>query len=102
MIYDRTGQEDVNFDHDFTQDFAMDFWTCFGSRLHKVFILGSNFIYNTMFTLLKPFLGESIKTKIVLVSSNDQLKDFITEDNLLLEHGGTLEWKYNPEEEYKI
>jgi len=48
-----------------------------------------------MYVIIKPFLSQRTKDKIVLVDNLEQLKEYIDESQLLLEHQGTSSYIYN-------
>ena len=64
------------------------------------YVLHANWLYKTMYALIKPFLSPKTKEKIKIVARNEDLLEYFDQDQLLPEHGGSSKYVYNPIDEY--
>jgi len=60
-------------------DIAQDYYA---ERLGKMYVLGANWFYNMMCAIVKPFLSERTKGKIVIVDNPTDILEFIDESQL--------------------
>ncbi|KAL6070878.1 cytosolic factor, phosphatidylinositol/phosphatidylcholine transfer protein [Balamuthia mandrillaris] len=89
LIYDRTGFSRKNFDLAVIKAFSQ-LQEYYPERLHKSYVLFTNFLFSMLFKLVSPFLAETTLQKIQLFGSDiSGLKEDFDEDCLLVEHGGT-------------
>lgn len=58
-------------------------------------ILYPNFLVRSIMTIMWPFLSEKSKSKIKMAGDKKNLKEFFTNENLIIEHGGTSTFEYN-------
>jgi len=66
----------------------------YAERLHKIYIIHVNFVFRTIFAMIRPFLSTRTNDKLVLCSSVNDLKKYFSVENLMKEHGGKNEYKY--------
>ena len=70
VIYDRQEMSSANRDSlviRFTLQFVKVLQDYYAERLACLYVIGANFIYRAMYAMIRPFLGERTKAKIVMV-----------------------------------
>jgi len=68
----------------------------YAERLSVMYILNVNWLYKMMYGMIKPFLAQKTKDKIVILDQPEHLNKFFNEDQLLPEYGGTVPFEYDP------
>eukprot|EP00656_Telonema_subtile_P031718 TRINITY_DN3469_c0_g1_i1.p1 TRINITY_DN3469_c0_g1~~TRINITY_DN3469_c0_g1_i1.p1 ORF type:complete len:253 (+),score=83.76 TRINITY_DN3469_c0_g1_i1:292-1050(+) len=85
VIYDRRGMTRKNFDKKLFQvaldmvDIAQDYYA---ERLGKMYVVGANWFYYMMWGIVKPFLSERTKSKVVLLDKTTDLLEHFDADKL--------------------
>ncbi|TNV76486.1 hypothetical protein FGO68_gene8819 [Halteria grandinella] len=105
VIYDRTGMASENRDSKlmkFSFQFVSLLQDYYAERLSMLYVLSANWVYRAAYTLMKPFLAQKTKEKILILSDFGQLKEYFDEDQLLPEYGGTSQFRYDPYTEYGL
>lgn len=65
-------------------------------RLHKILIINMNFIIRQVLNLAKNFMSHKTSSRIEVLSSVKELKQYFNDDQLLPQHGGKSTYKYEP------
>ena len=73
------------------QDFYAD-------RVYKILIIQVDFIFNIVMKLGRAFMASKTKEKMHICNDISELKKYVDEDQLLIEHGGTSDYVYSPPE----
>ena len=63
----------------------------FAERLHQMYFIRTGFVFNAIFTGIKPFIHEATKAKFKFFTNN-YLEDFLNnfeEDQIPRDYGGT-------------
>jgi len=97
IIYDREGFNSKNFDSKLAtvmKSLMKILQGFYAERLAKMYVLHPNWFYKMMFAMVKPFLEEKTRKKIVLLSNVEDLKKDFDSSQLLIEHGGTSPYQY--------
>lgn len=58
--------------------------------LKSFYVLGANFFYRAMWKIVSIFVSKRTEEKIHLLEEVEELRNFISEDNLIEEYGGSL------------
>lgn len=98
VLYDREGFVNKNFDTKLAtvmKSLLKILQAFYAERLAKMYVLNPNWFYKMMFAVVKPFLDDKTKKKIVLVSKLDELKKDFDPSQLMVEHGGTSLYQYS-------
>lgn len=99
VIYDRTGFEKKNFDKKimtFTTKFVSLLQDYYAERLACFYVVNANLFFKTMFAIIKPFLTKRTKDKMIIIKNDADFFNYFEKEQLLPEHGGTSEFKYDP------
>lgn len=97
VIYDREGFENKNFDKKLAtvmRSLLTILQDYYAERLAKMYVLFPNWFYKLMFGVVKPFMDEKTKKKILLVNKVEELQKDFDRSELLIEHGGTSTYQY--------
>lgn len=73
VILDRRGMTAKNRDNavlKFTMKFIKMLQDYYAERLALLYVVGANWVYKTLYAMVKPFLGERTKAKIIIVDEN--------------------------------
>ena len=65
-------------------------------RLHRYYVMGANWFFRAMFTIVKTFLSEKTASKVKLLADDKNLLNFFETNKLIKQYGGTSEiegWK---------
>ena len=65
-------------------------------RLGDFYVIGANTVFWIGHKLIKPFLAQKTRDKIKLINKLEELEQFYDKDHIYQEHGGTLEYQYDP------
>ena len=82
-IYDRRGSSSENRDSaimKFTLKFVKLLQDYYAERLGVAYILGASWMFRTFYALLKPFLSEKTKQKVVIIQDTNQMLDHFSAD----------------------
>ena len=76
MIVDRENVTMSNFDRRFIGKMGLfsllqDFYA---ERLHKIFVLHINWLFRMLFNIVKPFLSEKTKEKVISINLDECIK----------------------------
>jgi len=95
IIYDRTDYTRENFDLEVAKK-LMEISSHAPERIHQIFVVKPNWLYYTLFALIKPFMHPDTVAKIKLCSSDPskELLQLFEPDQLLKEYGGTGTYEY--------
>lgn len=63
-------------------------------RLHKILILNMNFIIRQVLNFAKNFMSHKTSSRIEVLSSTKELKQYFNDDQILIQHGGKSTYKY--------
>eukprot|EP00761_Pharyngomonas_kirbyi_P013746 gb/GECH01013775.1/.p1 GENE.gb/GECH01013775.1/~~gb/GECH01013775.1/.p1 ORF type:complete len:259 (+),score=80.14 gb/GECH01013775.1/:1-777(+) len=91
LIYDRVGFSKANYDIQVVKRF-FQLSANFPERLAKVFIHQSNWFFTSIISMVKPFIDPGTASKIHILSNDNyaaELLEWIDENNLLVEFGGS-------------
>eukprot|EP01135_Chromosphaera_perkinsii_P004372 Nk52_evm23s279 gene=Nk52_evmTU23s279 len=82
------------------KEFVKIFGDYYPERLHKIFICDAPFYVNLFFKLLRPFVPTKTIEKVVLIKGGAEsrwktFQNFFDKDQLEVQNGGTLAYKYN-------
>jgi len=95
VIYDREGVTRKNFDLPLVKEWAT-IQNYFPLRLGLALVLQPNWLFQMSYKICSVFLSEESNRKIQLTTKNwkSELQAFISRDQLLICHGGTMETAY--------
>ncbi|CAD8079724.1 unnamed protein product [Paramecium primaurelia] len=110
VIWDREGVTSKNFDTSmFTimKKVVTLVQDNYAERLNQLFILYPNFLVKSIMTVIKPFLSEKTKSKIILCNQMKDLQQYVGEnyqisDNLIYENVEQVQGQYNEENQNQI
>ncbi|EAR93079.1 divergent CRAL/TRIO domain protein (macronuclear) [Tetrahymena thermophila SB210] len=97
VIWDREGFDKKNFDSNLFSTFKklnQIMQDNYAERLSTIYILHPNWFFKTIYAVVKPFLTSRTKSKITIVDKTEELKKFFEPSELLIEHGGTSDYKF--------
>ncbi|KAL4471805.1 hypothetical protein ABPG72_008823 [Tetrahymena utriculariae] len=97
VIWDREGFDKKNFDSTLFNTFKklnQIMQDNYAERLSTIYILHPNWFFKTVYAVVKPFLTSRTKSKITVVDKTEELKKFFEPSELLIEHGGTSDYKF--------
>jgi hypothetical protein len=63
---------------------------CYPELLNNFYVIGANFFYRAMWKVVSIFVSKRTEDKINLLESVDELKKYITPQNLDVDYGGEL------------
>lgn len=63
---------------------------CYPELLNNFYVIGANFFYKAMWKVVSIFVSKRTEDKIHLLDSVEDLKKYITPNNLDAEYGGVL------------
>ena len=66
----------------------------YAERLAFSYVIHINWVFRMVYKLVKPLMSERTTSKLNLLSSPDELKNYFNTEDLLIEHGGTSDYKY--------
>lgn len=69
-------------------------------RLHCYYVMGANWFFRAMFTIVKTFLSEKTAAKVKLLAEDKDLLSFFETNKLIKQYGGTSEIEGWKDEEY--
>ena len=98
-IYDRTGMTNQNKDGQVVKlalRMATALQDFYCERLGDFYVIGANTMFWIGHKLIKPFLAQKTRDKIKLINKLEELEQFYDKDHIYKEHGGTLEYEYDP------
>ncbi len=97
VVWDRQGFTMKNYDKRFftlVKKFTGVLQDNYAERLDTFYILHPNWFFKTVYAVVKPFLTQRTKDKIVLINNQKDLMKHFDPDCLLKEHGGTSSFFY--------
>jgi hypothetical protein len=97
VVWDRQGFTMKNYDKRFftlAKKFTGVLQDNYAERLDTFYILHPNWFFKTVYAVVKPFLTQRTKDKIVLINNQKDLMKHFEPDCLLKEHGGTSSFVY--------
>jgi hypothetical protein len=96
VIMDRENTGWANFDRRFLgkMNLATILQDYYAERLHAVYILHVNWIFRSIFAMVKPFVAENTKNKMKILGDVSELKNYFKEEDLLKEHGGSSQFVF--------
>ena len=89
VLYDRSGFNYRNFDLELfttSKNLVTMLQDNYAERLGALYVLGAGWFYWMIFNIVKVFLTQRTKEKIILISSKDELLDYFDADQLELEY----------------
>ncbi|EAR84495.1 divergent CRAL/TRIO domain protein (macronuclear) [Tetrahymena thermophila SB210] len=98
IIWDREGFSIKNVDYKLFETFKslnQIIQDNYAERIQKVYILYPNWFFKTIYALVKPFLTERTKQKVLFVDQIEDMTTYFEPSELLIEHGGTSPYKFN-------
>ena len=60
-------------------------------RLHCYYVMGANWFFRAMFTVVKTFLSDKTANKVKVLAADQDLLNYFEKHKLLLQYGGTSE-----------
>ena len=99
-IYDRTGMTGANRDMaliKFSLRMVSMLQDLYCERLGNFYVIGANWMFWAAHKIIKPFLAQKTRDKIKLIYQNEQLQEWISPENLIEDHGGSLVFQYDPQ-----
>ena len=60
-------------------------------RLHCYYVMGANWFFRAMFTVVKTFLSEKTANKVKVLAADQDLLNYFDKTKLLIQYGGTSE-----------
>lgn len=94
LIYDRRGYNKKNYDPNSMKamkkliPILQDYYP---ERLYRYYIMGANWFFRAMFTVVKTFMSEKTGNKVKVLAKDTDLLDFFDKNKLLIEYGGSSE-----------
>ncbi|KAL4479583.1 hypothetical protein ABPG72_004179 [Tetrahymena utriculariae] len=98
IIWDREGFNIKNVDYKLFETFKQlnqVIQDNYAERIQKVYILYPNWFFKTIYALVKPFLTERTKKKVIFVDQIEDMTTYFEPSELLIEHGGTSAYKFS-------
>ncbi|KAL4435081.1 hypothetical protein ABPG74_003574 [Tetrahymena malaccensis] len=98
IIWDREGFNIKNVDYKLFETFKQlnqVIQDNYAERIYKVYILYPNWFFKTIYALVKPFLTERTKQKVIFVDQIEDMTTYFEPNELLIEHGGTSPYKFS-------
>ena len=71
-------------------------------RLGLLCVIDPNWVFKIAFTFMRPFLSQVTLDKVKLLGDKNELKEYIDEDEILIEHGGTNPFEHDPIKQYGL
>lgn len=105
VIYDRSGFEKKNFDNKimtFAKKFVSLLQDYYAERLACFYIVNANWFFKLMYGVIKPFLTQRTKDKMIIIGKQEDFFKYFEPENLLPEHGGTSDFIYDPHALYGL
>lgn len=93
FINDREGVGMSNVDYSFmgmAKDLISKFQNYYPEKVLRIFVLHPNFLFKTLFAVIKPFLNARTSEKIKIVNKLNELDQYFDKDNLTIEAGGNV------------
>lgn len=95
IILDRNGTTQKNSDQDMMKQFFALFAEKYPNKLNKVLVVPANLIFRTMWSALKYTMNERIRNKVIMLSSEKELKAYVASDQLLTSVGGQSTYDFH-------
>lgn len=98
VLWDRTGFSKKNFSRKYVgmmKKAVKVMSDVYPELLYRFYVIRPNFLFKTFLLLCKPFMSQRTKSKFKLITDLKQLKEFFSDDNLLIELGGTSPYIYS-------
>eukprot|EP00743_Colponemidia_sp_Colp-15_P006789 GILK01007320.1.p1 GENE.GILK01007320.1~~GILK01007320.1.p1 ORF type:complete len:291 (+),score=31.62 GILK01007320.1:102-875(+) len=104
LIWDRTGMSRKNVDMAFAKGFIRICQNYYPEMLGAVYITDADFIFHAIMKVVSLFLDAATLRKLHVLRRDwkTQLVKYVSPDNLLIEHGGTSTYVYQPEDWYRL
>eukprot|EP00351_Strombidinopsis_sp_SopsisLIS2011_P000826 CAMPEP_0116871370 /NCGR_PEP_ID=MMETSP0463-20121206/1678_1 /TAXON_ID=181622 /ORGANISM="Strombidinopsis sp, Strain SopsisLIS2011" /LENGTH=109 /DNA_ID=CAMNT_0004509639 /DNA_START=429 /DNA_END=755 /DNA_ORIENTATION=+ len=75
----------------------------YAEMLHRMYVIGANFAYRALYAVIKPFLAEKTKQKLIMVGKEfNELQANFDLECLLPEHSGISDFVYDPYQEWNL
>jgi hypothetical protein len=94
-IWDRAGVSKRNFDPDLLKDISHMLTQFYAEALDAIYVLHPSWLLRIALATIRPFLPERTRNKIIVVPDVEDLLEHFDRSCLLVEHGGTSEFKYS-------
>ncbi|KAL0485214.1 phosphatidylinositol transfer protein [Acrasis kona] len=87
IVYDAGQFGYKNFDLALSKD-MFKLMSYYAETLNNVYVLNANWVYRTILKIVKPFMDPVTFSKIKLLEDPNNLFDYVSRDQILVEHGG--------------
>jgi len=94
VVLDRVGVTPKNQDNEMMKVFFALFSEKYPNKLHKVLVYPSSLAFRTLWSALKYSFPERVRSKVIMVSSEKDLLQYIAPEELIKSLGGQNDYDY--------
>mmetsp|Transcript_31050 Transcript_31050/g.41034 ORF Transcript_31050/g.41034 Transcript_31050/m.41034 type:complete len:234 (-) Transcript_31050:399-1100(-) len=99
LVFDRSNSTRANVDTELWKEIARIASDNYPERLHRVLVYPVGILFRSVWAVFKYFLDQKTRDKVILLGYQEQLLDYIDEDQLVSDLGGTNRSDFNADEE---
>jgi len=95
IVYNRTHSTPASRDEAWVKNIAKTLADQYPERMKRAIVVPSNIVFRTIWNIIKHFFDPVTAAKISMIASKKELLNFIDKDQLLVELGGTDDYKFD-------